>query len=57
MEFENEKRQKREKKKSVYTNQVRQLKQSNAALQRKLENYDLLTYQKYGNLEQEIKAL
>lgn len=39
-------------------NQVKQLKESNKALRKQLESYDLWNNQeKYGNLEQELKSL
>ncbi|ASK61932.1 hypothetical protein CFK37_07045 [Virgibacillus phasianinus] len=38
-------------------NQVKQLKKSNHLLRKQLENHDLLTQDKYGNLEQELDDL
>ncbi|WP_164667436.1 hypothetical protein [Virgibacillus doumboii] len=57
LEAERKKRRKNNNKMTAHTNQVKQLKQSNASLKRQLENYDLLSHQKYSNLEQEVKDL
>lgn len=38
-------------------NQVKQLKQSNRTLRKQLENHDLLTSQRYGNIKQEMENL
>lgn len=57
MEAELEKKLKRNRRMSAHTNRVKHLKQENAALRRKVENYDLLTRQKYGNLEREVRTL
>ncbi|WP_430789870.1 hypothetical protein VBD025_04985 [Virgibacillus flavescens] len=38
-------------------NQVTQLKTSNKSLRKQLEDYDLLTQEKYGNLTKEVKNL
>ncbi|ASN03932.1 hypothetical protein [Virgibacillus necropolis] len=40
-----------------FLNQVQQLKKSNKALRQQVENYDLLTHEKYGDLEQEVNNL
>lgn len=57
MEVERENNSKGENKIAPHTNRVKQLKQSNASLKRQLENYDIVTNQKYGALEQEVKRL
>lgn len=38
-------------------NQVKQLKESNKVLHKQVENYDLLAWEKYGNMERELKGL
>lgn len=50
-------KQKYGKKKVDTYNQVKQLKEVNKALRKQLENYDLLTQEKYEKLLQELKVL
>ncbi|MCJ7842906.1 hypothetical protein MUB24_18890 [Lederbergia sp. NSJ-179] len=39
------------------SNQVKQLKDSNASLRHKLKNYELLSHEEYGHLKQEVNHL
>ena len=57
LELEREKGEKGGKKLVNLSNQLKQLKQSNRTLRKQLENHDLLTSQKYGNVEQEVENL
>ncbi|WP_106495862.1 hypothetical protein [Lentibacillus sp. Marseille-P4043] len=57
LEYEHTKRKTGANKLAQLSNQVKQLKQSNQSLRRQVENHDLLSRQKYGDLEQEVRKL